>query len=447
MDETPSIAVLPFVNMSGDAEQNYFADGMTEDILTDLSDVPGLSVAAKSSSQIYRGAQMSAAQISQEIGVRYLLEGSVRKSGNHVRISAQLTDTHTNRLEWAERYGRRLDNVFELQSEISKAIVGALKLNLTSNLNVTDKRTTSNVEAYQYYLRGHILLQDGSQRSIQLAYNLFGQAVALDPEYALAYTGQAESSARLVLHYDVDRSLQDEALEKCNIALKLQPDLAEAFSSRGNIQLFFRNFNKARDDIEKAISISPNLAVAHFHMGQYHLNTSGGIAEAYNSYKRAFELDQNLNYGMMVETCLHGLDRPEELISIGQKILKISLRNFSLNPHDFAAIHMIAFAYNDLGETEKAKHWAKIASSFNLEDGRLTYNMACLHSVMGSIDEALSMLEKTLNLTCNELKVRFMKYTDPDLELVRQDPRFDELLERFGYNFKPRKPLRKSTVD
>ena len=142
MDETPSIAVLPFVNMSGDAEQNYFADGMTEDILTDLSDVPGLSVAAKSSSQIYRGAQMSAAQISQEIGVRYLLEGSVRKSGNHVRISAQLTDTHTNRLEWAERYGRRLDNVFELQSEISKAIVGALKLNLTSNLNVTDKRTT-----------------------------------------------------------------------------------------------------------------------------------------------------------------------------------------------------------------------------------------------------------------------------------------------------------------
>lgn len=443
MDETPSIAVLPFVNMSGDAEQNYFADGMTEDIITDLSDVDGLSVAAKSSSRMYRGAPVSPAQISQEIGVRYILEGSVRKSGDSVRISAQLTDTHSNLQAWAERYDRRLENIFDLQSEISKAIVGALKLNLTTTVtNVTEKRTTASVEAYQYYLRGQIYLQERSKSGMKLAYDSFSQAIALDPEYALAYTWLAHSMVHLVLHYDVDRSMLDEALENCNAALKLHPELAEAYSARGYVQLFFKDFEKARVDIEKAISLAPNLSIAHFHMGQYHVNTAGGITEGYQSYKRAFDLGRDLRSAAMTLTCLHGLDRPKELVSTCQQVLKIAQRTFSLNPHDFDSVQMIASAYFDLGEIEKAKHWAHLASSFDTEDGAITYNLACLHSTMGSIDEALEMLEKTLELGCNDLKVRFMKYTDPDLDLVREDQRFDELLARFGYNLRSRKTRR-----
>jgi len=438
-DEVPSIAVLPFVNMSGDAEQNYFADGMTEDIITDLSDVDGLSVAAKGSSQMYRGAPVSPAQISQEIGARYILEGSVRKAGESVRISAQLTDAHSNLQTWAQRYDRRLENIFELQSEISKAIVAALELNLTTVAGVSERRTTASVEAYQCYLRGQRNLHDVSKSSIILSHELFGQAIELDPEYALAYAGLAQSAIYMVLHYDVDRAMIDEALENCNFALRLQPELAEAYSARGNVRIFLKEFENARLDIEKAISIAPNLAVAHFHMGQYHVNTAGGILEGYNSYKRAFDLGNDLRSGMMANTCLHGLNRPEELELLSKKILKIAQRKFFLNPHDFDAIQMTAFAYNDLGEIEEAKKWAGIASSFDTEDGGRAYNLACLHSVMGSVDEALVMLEKTLSIGCNEMKVRFMKYTDPDLELVREDPRFDKLLVRYGYNLPARK--------
>ena len=440
-DEAPSIAVLPFVNMSGDAEQNYFADGMTEDIITDLSDIDGLSVAAKSSSGMYRGAAVSAVQISKEIGVRYILEGSIRKAGDSVRISAHLTDAYSNRQTWAERYDRRLENIFELQSEISRAIVNALEMNLTkTEVPITDKRTTANVEAYQYYQRGQVAVRVGERKAITHSFELFSQAIKLDPEYALAYSGKAQSAIRLVLHYDVERAMLVDALDDCNTALRLQPDLAEAWSARGYVYTLLKKFEKAREDIEKALSISPDLAVAHYHMGQYHMNTTGGIDAAYQSYKKAFELENGLSYGMMLVACLHGLDRLEELKSVSQKILKIAQRRVSLNPHDFMAIHMAAFAFYDLGEVEKAKYWAELASSLYTDDGAAAYNLACMHSLMGSIEEALEMLEETLKIGCNELKVRYMNYTDPDLDLVRKDPRFDALLVKYGYNLQKRKP-------
>lgn len=432
-EATPSIAVLPFVNMSGDAEQNYFADGMTEDIITDLSEVNGLAVVAKSSSRIYRGTAVSPAQISQEIGARYILEGSIRKAGNSVRISAQLTDTSSNLQTWAQRYDRQLENIFELQSEISKAIVEALQINLTTVASVPEMRTTSSVEAYQCYLRGQKYLHEISKSSAMLARQLFKKAIELDPEYALAYTSLAQGSTYLALHYDVDQYLFHEAMQDCDTALELQPDLAEAYSVRGNAKILTKDFEQARIDIEKAMSIAPNLESAHFHMGNYHLSSAGGVTEAYSCFKRAFELGGELRAAMMANTCLHGLDRPKEIAALSQEILKISQRRLSLNSYDYDAINMLAFAYFDLGEIEQAQKWAKIASDFDSEDGGRAYNLACLHSTMGLLDEAIEMLEKTLELGCNELKIKFMKYTDPDLILLRSDPRFDALLVRYGH--------------
>ena len=154
-----SIAVLPFVNMSGDAEQSYFADGITEDIITDLARVAGLAVASKTASQIYRGGQVPPAQISRELGVRYILDGSVRKAGDHVRISAHLTDAETNLQAWSERYDRRLENIFDLQSEISRAIVQALKGNLAPHPgDMPARQGTTNVEtAESCAMRWHML--------------------------------------------------------------------------------------------------------------------------------------------------------------------------------------------------------------------------------------------------------------------------------------------------
>ncbi len=438
-----SIAVLPFVNMSGDAEQNYFADGITEDIITDLSSLSALSVAAKSASQMYRGATVAPVQISAELGVRYILEGSVRKAGDQVRISAHLTDAHTNRQEWSERYDRRLENIFDLQTEISTAIVGALRLTFVSgHASVTEKRTTANVEAYQYYLRGQVAQQYRSKRSLQLAHDLYKQAVAIDPNYALAYCGIATCAAALHLHYDVAGELLAEALEHCDTALRLQPDLAEAYAARGHARIFAKNFDLVKEDLEKALELSPDLAEAHFHMGHLHLNTVGGVEQAYFSYKRAFELSSDISDGMMLATCLRGMENWDEMRTLNEKLLKISQRKFSLDPHDAKAAYIIAISLNDLGKPEEAKHWASVAAAFDSEDGAMVYNLACLNANMGLIDDALAGVETTLKLGCNELKVRWMKYRDPDLEPLRADPRFDELLAKYGYKFRSRKPKR-----
>ena len=436
-----SIAVLPFVNMSGDAEQKYFTDGITEDIITDLSDVDALSVAAKSSSQMYRGAPVSPNQISKELGVRYILEGSVRKAGSSVRISAQLMDITTNQQVWAERYDRQLENIFQLQSEISQAIVGALEIKLVAIPQKTsEKRTTDNVEAYQHYLRGQELLKDHSKDELEAAFESFKQAFALDSKYALAYANAAICASLLSLHYDVGKEVLVNALAYANEALKINPALAEGYLALGNAQVMDTNFEDAKVNLDKAIVLAPDLAQTYHHFGKFHLSTAGGIAQAYPAFKQSFMLDPDLSSGMMALSCLHGLDLPDEIRTFATEILELAKRRFSLDPHNFIAANMAAFALIDLNRMDEAMHWVKIATAFNTDDGSVAYNLACLHSILGSLDESLMLLEKTLEIGCNIQKIRYMQYTDPDLYLVREDPRFTELLAKFGHTLRARKP-------
>ena len=267
-ENVSSIAVLPFINMSGDAEQNYFADGITEDIIIDLSDIETLSIAAKSSSEMYRGVAVSPAQISEELGVRYILEGSVRKSGEHVRVSALLIDAWTSRQIWAKRYDRKLENIFELQSEISQEIVKALELNLTGvGKHTTDRRTTSSAEAYQYYLQGRTLLRVMSKPSIVLARELFEQAVELDPYYALAYTGLADSATMLYCHYDVDPCYSDIALAASNKALEINPKHEDALFSKGFALGNLGKYKEALDVFNMVLEINPKHETVLFNKG------------------------------------------------------------------------------------------------------------------------------------------------------------------------------------
>lgn len=428
----PSIAVLPFVNMSGDAEQNYFADSITEDIIVDLSDIEGLSVTAKSSSQIYRGAAITATQISDELGARYLLEGSVRMAGNSVRISAQLIDGQKNMQLWAERYDRKLDNIFELQSEISQAIVRALKLNLTSAFeNITDKRTATNVESYEYYLRGRSLLRETSRRSIELARELFERAVALDPDFALAYTGLADCATVLLQHYDVDPYILDEALAHCDKAIRINPNIAEAYAARGYILTHRTDPRSAIENLTKAVRLVPKMADAHYYLGKFYLGVTNEPRRAVESFKTAFALDQELRTGSMLLTSLQALGNPNELKPYADQIIKLAKRRVTLNPYDKNATLAIASTLAKLGKADEARYWANVASAFDTQDGAFTYNLACAHSTLGSVEEALVQLEKTLEFGCSKVKVHFMTVTDPDLELVRKDPRFHKIIKHY----------------
>src|SRR6266571_175123 len=200
--EKPAIAVLPFNNMSGDPEQEYFSDGITEDIITDLSKVSGLLVIARNTAFTYKGKPVKVQQVAQELGVPFILEGSVRKAGARVRVTAQLISSETGAHVWADRYDRDLTDIFAIQDEITHAIVDQLKVKLLPQERKSIKQTpTDNVEAYTYYLRGRQFLHRHSKSNYQLARRMFAKAVELDPLYARAYAGIADCDSFLFLHY------------------------------------------------------------------------------------------------------------------------------------------------------------------------------------------------------------------------------------------------------
>lgn len=267
--EGASIAVLPFTNMSGDPEQEYFSDGITEDIITDLSKVSALSVVARNSSFVYKGRAVDVKQVGRELGVGYVLEGSVRRAGNSVRIAAQLINGADGRHVWAERYDSDLEDIFALQDEISKNIVDALLVRLLAKeLVAITKRGTDNPEAYQAFLMGRSFFNRGHEaRNIQEARHLFAKAIELDPHYARAYAGLADCDSYLLLANDPTATYEN-VIANADRALELDPGLCDAHTSRG-IAMFARALHgEAEAEFERALALDPTCFEANFFYGR-----------------------------------------------------------------------------------------------------------------------------------------------------------------------------------
>src|SRR5205085_2390680 len=227
-DERPSIAVLPFTNMSGDPEQEYFSDGITEDIITDLSKISGMSVIARHSAFSYKGKALKVQQIGQELGVAFVVEGSVRSAGTRVRVTGQLVHCKEGNHLWAERYDRDLTDIFAIQDEITQAIVEQLKVKLLPQERKSiEQIPTGNIEAYTFYLRGRDFLHRLSKHNLQIARRMFARAVELDPRYARAYAGLADCDSHLRMIYQMDVAI-DGILATTAKALALDDNLAEA---------------------------------------------------------------------------------------------------------------------------------------------------------------------------------------------------------------------------
>src|SRR2546430_555353 len=262
--EKPAIAVLPFNNMSGDPEQEYFSDGITEDIITDLSKVSALLVIARNTAFTYKGKPVKVQQVAQELGVPFSLEGSVRKAGARVRVTAQLISSDNGAHVWADRYDRELTDIFAIQDEITHAIVEQLKVKLLpQEKKDIGKAPTANVEAYTYYLRGREFLHRHSKSYYQLARRMFAKAVELDPLYARAYAGIADCDSFLFLHYHVDVGT-DSILATTAKALTLDDGLAEAHASRGLALSVGQRYEEAMAEFEQAVALDPNLFEAHY---------------------------------------------------------------------------------------------------------------------------------------------------------------------------------------
>lgn len=288
--DTKRVAVLPFTNLSSDPEEGYFADGMTEELITSLSGVRQLTVIARTSVMKYKGSQKGASDIGKELSVGTLLEGSVRKAGSRVRITAQLIDVLSEGHLWAQNYDRQLEDVFAIQSEIAEKVASELKVRLVdSEKRVIERKPTENTEAYTYYLRGRELVRENTEPSLRHALGIFEKSLALDPAFAKAYAGVAECYTELVNGgYEPHESAMPKAELSVKKAIQLDPELAEAHATLARVMFQEDDMRGCESEASRAIELNPSLPEAHFVLSNVFLvksNKERGIKEGEACYQ------------------------------------------------------------------------------------------------------------------------------------------------------------------
>ena len=394
--EKPSIAVLPFNNMSGDPEQEYFSDGMTEDIITDLSKISGLFVVARHTAFTYKGKPVKVEQVGRDLGVAFVLEGSVRKAGARVRVTAQLIDAKTGGHVWAERFDRDLTDIFAIQDEITHAIVEQLKVKLLPQEKKSiGQAPTDSVEAYTYYLRGRDFLYRYSKRYFELARRMFAKAIELDPNYARAYAGIADCDAFLYIVYQADVPL-DGILDTAAKALALDNNLAEAHTARGVALSAARKFEEANAEFERALMLDPNSFEAHFLYARPAFQ-QGKIARAVELLERAAEINPaDYKPPALMIHMVRSLGRESETKAAARKTVELAERELISNPEDPRPAIAGALALLELGEKDRAKDWTRRAEAIEQEDPVTLYNIACVYSHLGECDAAFDLLERVI---------------------------------------------------
>src|SRR6266576_505865 len=430
--EKPAIAVLPFNNMSGDPEQEYFSDGITEDIITDLSKVSGLLVIARNTAFTYKGKPVKVQQVAQELGVPFILEGSVRKAGARVRVTAQLISSDNGAHVWADRYDRELTDIFAIQDEITHAIVEQLKVKLLPQEKKSIKQTpTDNVEAYTFYLRGRQFSERRSKAYYQLARQMFAKAVELDPLYARAYAGIADCDSFLFLHYHVENVVIEDILATSAKALALDSGLAEAHASRGLALSLEKRYDEATAEFEQAIALDPDSFEGNYFYGRACF-TLGKLERAAALFERVAEIKPDDYQALILLIQIYrSLGRDADMKSAARRGVERAEKDRSLHPDNARAASSAAAALVTLGVNDRAREWLSRALAIDPHDVWTQYNSACIYTSLGDIDRAFDLLERVLPRAGHELKHGWIKY-DSDLDPLRNQPRYQKILELIG---------------
>jgi adenylate cyclase len=427
--EKPSIAVLPFINMSGDPEQEYFSDGITEDIITDLSKVSGLFVVARNTVFTYKGKTVEVPEVAKRLGVNFVLEGSVRKAGSRVRVTGQLINGKDGGHVWADRYDRDLTDIFAIQDEITHAIVDQLKVKLLPQEKKSIQQIpTDNVEAYTFYLKGRQFMERHSEPYYRLARQMFAKAVELDPVYARAYAGIADCDSFLFLIFNVEDIAIGDVLATSAKALALDSGLAEAHASRGLALWIEKRPDEATAEFEQAIALDPNSFEGHYFYGRACF-TQGKLERAAALFERAAEIKPGDYQSLILLIQIYrSLGRDADAKSAARKGVERAERNLSLHPDNARAASSAAAALVTLEEKDRAREWLSRALAVDPHDTNNQYNAACIYAKLGDIERALDVLERVLPHSGHELKHGWIKH-DSDLDPLRSHSRFQKILE------------------
>ncbi|WP_265570201.1 TIR domain-containing protein [Sphingomicrobium nitratireducens] len=426
-DNRMRLIVLPFENMSGDAEQAYFSDGISEDIITDLSKVSALDVVARNTAFHFKGQQVDVEQLARDLGVSHVVEGSVRKAEGRVRITAQLIDGTNGNQIWAERYDRDFKDIFALQDEISKAIVAALRLKLLpKEKKAIEHRGTTSSDAYNLYLmaRQHWFnSNEGDPRPLEIVVRICRQAVAIDADYAKAWglMGLAQVYLMATFSKDVD------ANPAADRALEIDPDLPEALCAKALMASFGEDHDTAKALMDRALEVDPEsfevnkmAARIFFRHGQYR--------EAIPFYEKAAELAEHDYHGPgMLTTCYRAVGDQEKLTAVSKMLVERCKKALEKDPGDAAALAMGTAGLAEMGDRDRVIEWIDRALLVDPDNLIMRYNLGCtLSNTLEEHERALEVLEDFFARIGPESLQHCD--ADPDMNKLRDHPRFKELM-------------------
>jgi non-specific serine/threonine protein kinase len=426
--EPPSVAVLPFADLSPAKDQEYFTDGMTEELLYALDGIEGLQVPSRTAVFALKGKELDLKQVGERLGVSTVLEGSVRKAGDRLRITAQLVQVDDGFRLWTETYDRTMDDVFAVQDEIARSIAAALQVTLAAAPSHQDELGgTANSEAYDFYLRGIEYSQRQTKEGTDYAIQLFGRALELDPDYALARARLAYQYSNRYFNYGRNDSDLVDAERESRKAVEVAPELWNAHFARAAYYSVSGQQQASNEEYEEAIRLDPEAYGAHFGYG-LELFRRGELERAAELWERAVELDpESITAITLLPQVYTSLGRTEEAERAYRRQLAANERYLELNPDDLSTVMMGATALLALGERERAFEWAARVTESNSADTLVLYNNACFYSMAGEVDKALDALERAVD--AGDRDADWWRQ-DSDLDNVRNHPRFAELLAR-----------------
>jgi adenylate cyclase len=421
-----SICVLPFANMSGDPEQEYFSDGITEDIITDLGKVSALSIVSRNMAFSFKGATGGVGEIGQQTKASHVLVGSVRKAGERVRITAQLINAANDAQVWGERYDRDLQDIFALQDEISKAIVAALKLTLLpEEKEALEQRSTTNPEAYKLYLMARQFWLLDNERNNEVVIRICKHVLTLDPGYAQAWATMA--LAQWNLFWRTDLTFED--LEHpANRALALGPHLADSHSAVAAAHRAKGNFLEGLEAAQRAIQLEPQSYVANRMAGLCCMGLRR-YDDAIGYFEVAVEaMEADFTAAVFIAQCYEAKgDQPRARAAAARAMARIE-KIVAAEPGHSRAIGLGVGVLVTLGERERALGWTTRAYLIDPDNANLNYNLACAMSTLGEHDRALNILEGVADRSSPGMLTWIE--ADSDLDPIRDDPRFEAMIAR-----------------
>jgi serine/threonine protein kinase/Tfp pilus assembly protein PilF len=429
----PSVAVLPFVDMSPEKDQDYFCEGLAEELINALVNVEDLQVASRTSTFRFKGVQSDIREIGRRLGVSAVLEGSVRKAGSQVRIGVNLVNVEDGYHLWSSRYDRELKDVFAIQDEIAQKIVEALQVTLSPKVKAkkAEEGAPADVQAYDYYLKGRKYFYEFRAKGFELARQMFARAIVIDDKYARAYAGVADCCSIIYNYFDSSEANLREAETASRKAVEIDPSDAEAHASRGLALSLAGKHEESEREFRRAIDLNPKLYEARYLFARA-LFAQGRYEDAAEQFEEAGRVNpEDYQARMFLAQTYQKLGRRALAAASLKKSVEAVKKHLAFNADDVRALYLGAGGLVELGELETAQEWVARALKIDPDDALVLYNVACVYAQLGESERALDCIERSFKISGGSASLSWMK-NDPYFDPLRSHPRYQAIVARLG---------------